>query len=78
MSIRTIIEINHDRLHELEDMTIGQVMQAIDKAQRNRSNMATLHGLNCNNGVTRLTSHHHSTDVAITLNGFVTYSNRVE
>lgn len=70
MSTRTIVEINHDRLGEIERLDKGQLLELIrqitDTSVPRRNSMLF--------GVRTLVVRHHSTSLAILVNGLPVHS----
>ncbi|WP_299082805.1 hypothetical protein [uncultured Paraglaciecola sp.] len=78
MSIRTILEINHDCLHSLERMSADELRDLLYKVTNCNAELnASEHGYRAHNGVTVMASTHHSSKVDLSVNGRVVYRNYV-
>lgn len=62
MSIRTVIEINHDRLDDIEQLSHPELLKLIRSATNCNSqlNEGTGYGVDHGNGFKTLTSRHHT------------------
>lgn len=71
MSTRTLIEINHDFLHELQDrpellaIIVSELGTSLHNRQLNEMNERG-RPLDIGHGVTIVLQYHHTTDVAVT------------
>lgn len=78
MSIRTIIEINHDYLRDLEAMPAEDLKNLLREATFCNEHLnASKHGYRPHQGVTVLSCAHHSVDVDVRQEGWIVYQNYV-
>ncbi len=75
MSIRTIIEINHDQIHSLARMSHDELKDLLfRKAVNCNEHLHDKKGCRHQSGITTLAQRHHSTSVELRIDGFLSYS----
>lgn len=76
MSTRTIIEINHDWLHDLEQMSCDSLRTLLRRATDCNAalNASGARGVEHGCGVRTLGTRHHSEDLDVVVSGYAVYA----